>query len=556
MYSHIIQYINNLLEIKYKLIVVLFFIVYFFMGISIFKDYGISWDEETNRANGVFSAVYINKKLGNIISTKNFIPDINAIPNLSEWKDKDYGVFFELILIASEFILSLDDSRDIFLMRHFLTFFMFWISIIFYYLLVKQRFKDWKMGLLGCLFLTLSPRIFADSFYNSKDIVLLSFAIINTFTLINFLKYKTFLSAFLHAISSALLINTRIVGIYIPCITFLFIGIEIFRYKSPNSYYIRKIITILITYLLLLISFSYMFWPYLWENPVHNFIQVFINMSKFRWHNSVLFEGAFIKTTELPWYYIPLWIIITTPVLYILLFLSGILYILPNFLKHPLQIFRNEDEKSDIIFLLLFFSPLFAVIFLKSVLYDGWRQMYFIYPPFLLVALIGFSCLIKQAKLKLKKDYYNTFIFVITAITIYSICSTSFFMIKYHPHQNVYFNFIAGKDISKKFELDYWGLSYKQGLEYILNIDKNKIININAETPCGERNVGILNKRDRERINFVSIENATYFISNYRFTWNQNQYYKYNEKAYPYINKIFSIQIKDYEIIGIYKLQE
>ena len=49
-------------------------------------------------------------------------------------------------------------------------------------------------------------------------------------------------------------------------------------------------------------------------------------------------------------------------------------------------------------------------------------------------------------------------------------------MIKDHPHQNVYFNFLAGKNIQTKFELDYWGLSNKQALEYILKNDSKNII--------------------------------------------------------------------------------
>ena len=37
-------------------------------------------------------------------------------------------------------------------------------------------------------------------------------------------------------------------------------------------------------------------------------------------------------------------------------------------------------------------------------------------------------------------------------------------MIKIHPYQYAYFNFLAGKDFNKKFEMDYWGLSYKENI--------------------------------------------------------------------------------------------
>ena len=44
------------------------------------------------------------------------------------------------------------------------------------------------MAFIGTTFLLLSPRIFADSFYNNKDIIFLSFFIINIYTAINFFE--------------------------------------------------------------------------------------------------------------------------------------------------------------------------------------------------------------------------------------------------------------------------------------------------------------------------------------------------------------------------------
>ena len=48
-------------------------------------------------------------------------------------------------------------------------------------------------------------------------------------------------------------------------------------------------------------------------------------------------------------------------------------------------------------------------------------------------------------------------------------------MFQYHPHQNVYFNFLAGKDVYKKYEVDYWGLSNRKFLENVALKEKNKV---------------------------------------------------------------------------------
>ena len=52
------------------------------------------------------------------------------------------------------------------------------------------------VGRLGSLFLILSPRIFAHSFYNSKDLAFLSFFIISIYTMVRYLEEKTLASIF------------------------------------------------------------------------------------------------------------------------------------------------------------------------------------------------------------------------------------------------------------------------------------------------------------------------------------------------------------------------
>ena len=66
-------------------------------------------------------------------------------------------------------------------------------------------------------------------------------------------------------------------------------------------------------------------------------------------------------------------------------------------------------------------------------------------------------------------------------ITILFLLFTGYEMFSYHPHQNVYFNFLAGKNIHTRFENDYWGSSIR---ELIKNskFNESEIIKISA---CG-----------------------------------------------------------------------
>ncbi len=103
----------------------------------------------------------------------------------------------------------------------------------------------------------------------------------------------------------------------------------------------------------------------------------------------MLYMGKYINPPELPWRYIPIWVIITTPLLYVINFFIGFVPCLKPVIS-GISIFNlNKKQRNDLILLSYFFLPLSAVIVLKSPLYDGWRHMFFIYPTFLMISLNG-----------------------------------------------------------------------------------------------------------------------------------------------------------------------
>ena len=61
---------------------------------------------------------------------------------------------------------------------------------------------------------------------------------------------------------------------------------------------------------------------------------------------------------------------------------------------------------------------------------------------------------------------------ILIVATFINLFTNIFWMIKFHPHQYAYFNFIEKKIIKKKFDLDPSGLSVKSSLEYILKNNK------------------------------------------------------------------------------------
>lgn len=480
---------------------IIFFIIFLVVGISIYRDYGISWDEPISRDNnGVLNYDFIR--------TGDYQPIITG-------NEKYHGPAFEILLVGIERLCGLKNMQDIYFMRHLVTFFAFALSVLFFYMLCVRYLRSKWLATLGAVFLVLSPRIFADAFYNSKDLVFMSFLIINLYTTLRFLESKNFITALFHAIISAIVIDIRILGVVIPCFTMLILLIEFIRFRNQR----KKILIITPLYSCFLIAAIIMCWPVLWHHPVDNFILALIEMSKYPWGGIVHYLGMDLNTAHLPWHYIPIWILISTPFLYSVLFFIGIIFIFRQvILRIPISTFEWLN-------LYIFFFPLLAIIFLHSIVYDGWRHMYFIYPSFLAISLIGLEKIISTWKKN--KIVVNS---TKGGLIIYCLF-IGFQMVRLHPYENVYFNIIAGKSLNecgKLFEVDYWGLSYKEGLDYILKNDSSPTILIcAAEHQPGFINTKLFPESEQARLSFTDeIELSDYFLTSYRF-----HHLPYNFKA-------------------------
>ncbi len=502
-----------------KYIGLLLFIFALVIGFINYDQYGIAWDEAAQREIGTVNYNYI------------FSDSKELMTHFGRY----YGVAFELPLIIIEKTMGFTDIRDIYLARHLISHIFFLIGALCCFLLIDFLYKNKLLASTGFLLIILYPLLYAHSFFNTKDIPFAAmFLICFYLNAVAFSKPGIRNFIFL-GIGVGILISMRIMGMLLFCCNLFFLAIDFFMIKEDKESR-RKIIKLFLTFLAATAITLYITWPFLWKDPITNFIYSFHNMAKWPWQGLVLFNGRFIRSTEIPWNYIPVWFVITTPIYYLLAGFGGIILLFINFIRSPFPFLSNTKERNNLLYLICFFVPVVAVIILKSVLYDGWRQMYFIYPSFALLAIYGLNYILQ---FKFKR--------VIILITFLFFGYIGYFMIANNPFQHVYFNELMSTKppeyIRTHFELDYWCTSYKQSLEYILENDKSPLINI---TPYSY-NINILPFESRKRINFVEIQYAKYCITNYR--WHPKDYsglkqqkwhaFKVNNNT---INEIFKLR--------------
>ncbi len=506
---------------KHKIGILIFFIS-LLIGLIVFDNYGISWDEREQRDIGMHAYDYAFQHENNL---KNF-------------NNSDYGVAFELPLILEEKALKLDDTRSIYLTRHLTSHLFFLLGAFIFYLLIYYLTNEIFLAVIGYLLLLINPLIYAHSFYNTKDVPFMVMFIISFFLAFLAFKKRGLAYFILLGISTGLLINLRIMGIIIvPILAVFFIADLIFEKGK------KKTITSFILYIFFLLLALISTWPYLWKSPVVNFIKAFKDMSKFRWDGTILMFGHLVRSTALSWTYIPIWFAITNPITYLIIGIIGLTILLASIVKNPVHFIKNTPDRNQLLYLGIFLGSLLAVIVFHSVLYDGWRQMFYIYPPFILIGIFGLQ---KLSNIKASRYFMP----IIIAVLLIDMSGVTYFMVKSHPFQGVYFNALISKKeqhLRKNFEMDYWGTSYKQALEFILKNDDSKSINIMVANMPGMDNLMIIPKKDRARVKYVSnIKDTDYFVSNYRT--------HPEDYPYPAKNKVFNIKIENSDIMTVWKL--
>jgi hypothetical protein len=531
--------ITSLLNKHHRAVVLGFFFSFFLTGILTFPDYGISFDEPVSRTNGGISLRYVLDRLQAPLFLNDAILALQNIP-LMQYQDRDYGVSFDMPAFFIERLLSLNDSRSQYLLRHLLTFVVFFLGAIAIYKLANDYFEDWRFGLLAAIILVTSPRIYGEAFYNNKDIVFMSLISICMYTAWRLNSSLSWHAAILHALASALAITVRIPGLIFPLLTAVALTVLLTSKTISFKKYVFLGAVYAITTLLAVLAF----WPWLWENPVAHLLQAFQSMARFRWDHYNLYFGQFVSARDLPWHYASIWIAITTPICFIGFSLLGLGQIVVQSARSKLGYLLTVRGIQDITVLGLSVGPVLITSLLNSTLYDGWRQLYFVYPGIVFLAVKGV-----QALSQIRFGNRQIAFAVATALAL-QVVTNVFWMIKWHPYQYVYFNGLASDASKQQFEWDYWGVTNFDGLRYILTTDARSEITV---APLGAtaltQAISLLPANDRRRILSSTISSKPdYLITNYRF------YDASIFKGAPLDYKRYhSITIDGREVLTIYK---
>lgn len=248
--------------------------------------------------------------------------NFSEIPDLNEYFDRYYGVALQMPTIVVEHLFDFNLTyNQIFQMRHLYTFLLYFIGCIFFYLLARCFTDSRLIALAGTAVFVLSPQILSNSLYNIKDIPFLAIFIVNLYFGIRFLRSPRSVHLLLLAMVSAICTNTRIIG---AIVIFACLFIYLIKGQSEESPLKRfgKCVLCGLVCLLCYILIT----PVTWSSPVQAVIETLKTFSSFNVYQfNNYFMGTILDGADLPWYYLPVWIVLTTPVLFSVLSIIGLI---------------------------------------------------------------------------------------------------------------------------------------------------------------------------------------------------------------------------------------
>jgi hypothetical protein len=478
------------------------------IGLLLSSNFGVAWDEYQQRAIGTYNLIQIIRYInpGLVPSRFSYFP---VLDNLKDGGYQTHGAWFEMLLGIFERILGLESDKSIFMMRHGLTFTFVFFGIVNLAIFLKGLTKSIWATLVSVLILITSPRLFADSFYNSKDMIFFSMICIGLNITRIYLKYQNRRFLVLQAVVIGLTAGVRLAGIILIVILTIMV---IIKPPLPVINIIQRIRAgfgfILISGVTLIVSM-----PYLWKNPFVRLLDIATRNTQFEWNGNVLFNGSLISAKHLPWTYLPIWICITTPLLYLLCAFFGFalstIFVIQRYRERK---FTFESEHISLLAYLVFGLLCFIVVIIqKSVLYDGWRHFYFIYPLLICLSSICLKWLFVK--------FHERAIFKIFVILVFAqIILVSSWMVRNFPMTNLYFSPIISGQPALKWEMDYWGLGNLEALKWILEYDSKQTVTVSAisSTPLVQ-SLKLLQSNEISRLDLRrEIKSPEYLINNFR----------------------------------------
>jgi hypothetical protein len=425
-----------------------------------FRDYGVTWDEDVHNWYGVFVLDYY----------LSLFSDQRALHWLNLY---NYGAAFDVIAAA----LNRFSPLGIYETRHLLNG-LFGILGLMGCRKLGRALGGPRAGFVALIFLLLTPNYYGQMFNNPKDI---PFAVGGVWALYYMIRVLPGLPRpplpllLKMGLVVGFVLGVRVGGFLFLCYLGLLLTLsglwQAIVERRPSVALAAgwtSLWRVLLPVTAVAVPVMLVFWPWGQQEPIRHSLRALAFFSHDSFPFYTLFDGRFLPASDLPWEYLPSYILLALPELVLVLLIAAAPLAFSGLLRRDLLERRAATLGRFLLGLAIVFPVAYAIA-INAVLFDGMRHFIFVLPSIAVAAaLVADRALTGLATLPYRQPIY-------AALGLYGVAHIGA-MVMLHPDQYVYYNgFVGGVDgAQRKFKLDYWANSYAEavgGLEAYLNTE-------------------------------------------------------------------------------------
>jgi 4-amino-4-deoxy-L-arabinose transferase-like glycosyltransferase len=414
------------------------------IGLFVFRDYGLTWDEPFFYKYG--------DALGYAYTPANWFSghfDLSQSYGPSADDHKNRGPAY--LLLAREPVYLLTHlGVDTASAWHLMNFLTYLLGVYFIYRLAERLVPAWAATSAAALF-AVQPMLWGHAFINPKDmpfLVFLTGSVWLGFRMVDQLLDQDSeppIRRFRHTLLPALMLGLATANRVLGPLAGLLVLVYLIAQRPRLRMLLWMIPYAVISGLVVLAA-----WPYLWES-LGRFVDAFQFMSANPTVLPVLFADQIYRAYDLPRRYLPFFLLSTLTEFVWLLVVVGTVVALRNF--------RSDRRRfvQVILLLLWFLLPAAYVILRRPPIYDGMRHFLFILPPVFVLTSVAFDFAFRHIR---KPAINAALVGVILLPGLIGIASL-------HPYEYTYYNsFVGGTGgVFRHYETDYWLTCYKDAVE-------------------------------------------------------------------------------------------
>jgi len=433
----------------YIVLVTLFVII-----LLTFRDYGVTWDEELQSQYGLAVVDYY----------------------LSFFADHRFAEIFNLYLYGGMFdgFASIFDRLTPFSLyetRHLLNAFVGLLGLWGTWRLGRLM-GGGSVGLLSLVMLALTPMYYGHMFNNPKDIpfavgIIWSLYYMGRgFSFVPNLPRQLILKL---GILFGLTLGVRVGGIMLFAFWLAVMGGDVLCQSSRGGfkdlrtvcgqYFFKCVLPVaILAYLVMLLC-----WPWAQQSPIVNPLRALSEFSNFPQDVEVLLDGTTYRSTQLPWYYVPLYFSVQLPE-FLLFLLTTSLVVVP-------RLWPAWDKPRKQLLALMLLMSLFPIVYAMlrhPALYDAVRHFLFVVPILCVLAAMSLRYVVVGLVGQFQQSWARHVVMGgIGLVVVMTMLVQIVLMIQLHPYEYIYVNRFAGGVAGAygRYELDYWGSSFKEAAE-------------------------------------------------------------------------------------------